>query len=102
MIAVPFILNMFANFLVGVLVAKFLGPAEYGRYAIAISIGAMLQSIGFDWMRLSATRFCSDRRGVERLRIESTIALLFAGAAVLALGAAATVRLVGVELWLSP
>lgn len=102
MIAVPFLLNMLANLLVGVLVAKFLGPAEYGRYAIAISIALMLQSIGFDWMRLSATRFCVDSRGLERSRVESAIAALFAGTSVVALGAAAIVKLVGVDLWLSP
>jgi len=37
MIAVPFILNTLASFVVGLLVAKFLGPAEYGRYAIAMA-----------------------------------------------------------------
>ena len=102
MIAVPFLLNTFANFLVGLLIAKFLGPAEYGRYAIAISIAAMLQSIGFDWTRLSAVRFGSTETGAERPRIETTIAALFAGAGGLALLAAAIVKLTGVEIWVSP
>ena len=102
MIAVPFLLNTVANFIVGLLIAKFLGPAEYGRYAIAISIAAMLQSIGFDWTRLSAVRFGSTETGAERPRIETTIAALFAGAGGLALLAAAIVKLTGVEIWVSP
>jgi O-antigen/teichoic acid export membrane protein len=102
MIAVPFILNTLANFVVGLLVAKFLGPAEYGRYAIATSIGVMLQSIGLDWLRLSASRFCSDRRVAERPEIERTIALLFVGASAIALGVAAVALIAGVDLWLSP
>ena len=57
MIAIPFILNTLASFLVGLMVAKFLGPAEYGRYAVAMAIGIVVQTLAFDWLRLSATRF---------------------------------------------
>lgn len=102
MIAIPFVLNTLANFLVGVLIAKFLGPAEYGRYAIAISIAIMLQTIAFEWMRLSAIRFCSKQERIDRPEIEATIALLFAAVGGFALLVALIVWLGGVTLWLTP
>ena len=77
MIAIPFILNTLASFLVGLLVAKFLGPAEYGRYAIAMAIGIVWQTIGFDWLRLSATRFTSAGERAERPEIAATLQALF-------------------------
>ena len=77
MIAIPFILNTLASFLVGLLVAKFLGPAEYGRYAIAMAIGIVWQTIGFDWLRLSATRFTLAGERAERPEIAATLQALF-------------------------
>ena len=77
MIAIPFILNTLASFLVGLLAAKFLGPAEYGRYALAMAIGIVWQTIGFDWLRLSATRFTSAHDRAERPHIAATLQALF-------------------------
>ena len=49
-----FALNALFNFLVGLLVAKFLGPAEFGRFAIASATAVIVNSGGFDWIRLAA------------------------------------------------
>ena len=54
-----FLLNTIFNFFLGLLVAYFLGPAEFGRFALALAIGAMTQSLVLDWIRLSALRFFS-------------------------------------------
>ena len=56
-VGIAFAANALANFLVGLLVAKFLGPTEYGRFAIAFAASVMINSAGFDWIRLSAIRF---------------------------------------------
>jgi len=90
MIALPFIFNTLINFVISLIVAKFLGPAEYGRYAIAMSIAIVLQTIGFDWLRLAATRFTSDEDRVERPEIAATLTLSFVALTALA-GAAALI-----------
>ena len=60
-VLLAFLANSATNFVIGLLVAKFLGPEEYGRFAIAFSISAVVQTALFDWLRLSATRFYSVR-----------------------------------------
>jgi O-antigen/teichoic acid export membrane protein len=73
-----FFVNTLCNFAIGLLVAKFLGPAEFGRFALAIAAGAVLQTAMFDWIRLSAVRFCSERSRVEQPELRSTLDLVFA------------------------
>jgi O-antigen/teichoic acid export membrane protein len=68
-----FLANTIANFVIGLLVAKFLGPEEYGRFALAFAIGVVIQTALFDWMRLSATRFYSTRVREAEPAIRSTL-----------------------------
>ncbi len=87
MIAIPFILNTLASFVVGLLVAKFLGPAEYGRYAIALSAGIVIQTLSFDWLRLCATRFTAPDASAADAGVAASLNLLtlgLSGAAMLA------------------
>jgi O-antigen/teichoic acid export membrane protein len=84
----PFLLNSLLNFAVNLLVAKFLGPAEYGRLGLAISLAIVLQTLLFDWLRLAATRFYSERDRLTRPQIRATLDAAFAGLASLALIAA--------------
>ncbi len=102
MIAIPFILNTLASFLVGLLVAKFLGPAEYGRYAVAMAIGIVVQTLAFDWLRLSATRFFSERQRGERPHIGATVKILFFALAGLTLVVAVLIYCSPVALPLAP
>ncbi len=60
-VLLAFLANTAANFIIGLLIAKFLGPEEYGRFAIAFSITLVVQAALFDWLRLSAQRFYSER-----------------------------------------
>lgn len=80
----PFILNSILNFVVSLLVAKFLGPAEYGRYVLALSVGIVIQTLFFDWLRLAATRFYSQRDRMERPQIRATMDAAFGVLAVFA------------------
>lgn len=72
-IVLPFICNTLMNFAIGLLLARFLGPAEYGRMALALAAGVMIQTLVFDWLRLAGTRFYSDRVRRERPELRSTL-----------------------------
>ncbi len=101
-VGLAFASNALFNFLVALLVAKFLGPAEYGRFAIAWAGAVLVNTVGFDWLRLSAVRFYSQRARAERPAVRSTLDACFAAlAGVVALGAL-TLALSGVDLPLSP
>jgi O-antigen/teichoic acid export membrane protein len=93
-----FLLNTVFNFFLGLLVAYFLGPAEFGRFALALAIGAMAQSLIFDWIRLSALRFFSGAAHVNRPELSPTLDLSLAILAVTIAVAAAGLLLSGVEL----
>ena len=99
---VPFILNSLLNFVVSLLVAKFLGPAEYGRYVLALSVGIVIQTLFFDWLRLAATRFYSERDRVERPQVRATLDAAFGVLATLAAIAAFSVWAYQVDIALSP
>lgn len=98
---VPFILNSLLNFVVGLLVAKFLGPAEYGRFVLALSVAVVLQTFVFDWLRLAATRYYSEQDRKEHPEVRSTLDLAFAALAALALLAALLVYWLRLDLPLS-
>jgi O-antigen/teichoic acid export membrane protein len=98
---VPFILNSLLNFVVSLLVAKFLGPAEYGRFVVALSLAIVLQTLLFDWLRLAATRFYSERDRRENPQIRATLDASFCVLAMLAAAAALAVWALRLDLVLS-
>lgn len=99
---VPFIANSLLNFVVSLLVAKFLGPAEYGGFVLALSMAVVVQTLLFDWLRLAATRFYSERDRVERPEIRATLDAAFAALALLAALAALAVWALRLDLALAP
>ena len=46
-VLVAFFTNTFFNFVIGLMVAKFLGPAEFGRFALALAVALVTQTIVF-------------------------------------------------------
>jgi O-antigen/teichoic acid export membrane protein len=76
-VLVAFVCNTLFNFAIGLLVAKFLGPTEYGRFALALATGMAVQAAFFDWLRLGATRFYSERIRSEDPALRSTLDLGF-------------------------
>ncbi|WP_336486534.1 lipopolysaccharide biosynthesis protein [Methylobacterium nigriterrae] len=56
-----FVLNAGLNFVLGLIIAKLLGPADFGRFALATAGAIVLNTLLFEWLRLSATRFYSGR-----------------------------------------
>ncbi len=73
-----FFLNVLFNFAVGLLVAKFLGPEEYGRFALALATAVAVQTAFLDWLRLGATRFYSERSRDEDPSLRATLDVAFA------------------------
>lgn len=73
-----FACNMVFNFVIGLVVAKFLGPEEYGRFALAHATAIAVQTAGFDWIRLGATRFYSERVRQDEPALRATLDLGFA------------------------
>lgn len=86
-----FAMNSLLNFVVSLLVAKFLGPAEFGRFTVALSASVIIQLLLFDWLRFAATRFYSQRDQIEKPQVRATLDGAFLwialGASVIALGA---------------
>ncbi len=77
-VLVAFFVNVLFNFAIGLLVAKFLGPEEYGRFALALATAMAVQAGFFDWMRLGATRFYSERMRGEDPSLRATLDVAFA------------------------
>ena len=87
-IILTFVVNAGLNFVIGLLVAKFLGPEAFGRYALAMAAAVVVNTALFEWLRLAATRFYSDRVRAEDPGVRATLEL---GYAVLALALAGLV-----------
>jgi len=77
------------NFFIGLVVAAFLGPESFGRFAVALGAGSLAQALFFGWLRLAAARFYSDTTRASRpdLRASLDTAFWMLGALSLALGA---------------
>ena len=74
-----FVINALFNFVIGLVVAKFLGPEEYGRFALALALGLVIQTAVFDWIRLSAIRFYSERTRQDEPEVRAMIRDYLAG-----------------------
>ena len=73
-----FTINAVFNLIIGLLIAKYLGPSDFGRYALAQSIGIFLNTILLDWLRHAATRFYMDndpKSGAVRATLDATLAM---------------------------
>ncbi|MGB3282044.1 MAG: lipopolysaccharide biosynthesis protein, partial [Methylovirgula sp.] len=76
-VLIAFFFNTICNFAIGLLVAKFLGPAEYGRFALAFAVAIAVQVAFFDWLRFGATRFYSERARSEYPALRATLDTAF-------------------------
>ena len=101
-VALAFAVNALGNFIIGLMVAKFLGPEGFGRFALALAVGVVIQIACFDWIRLAAARFAATRSGQigshARATLDASFATVTLAVTVLGLGA----LLGGFDLSLSP
>jgi O-antigen/teichoic acid export membrane protein len=77
-IVITFALNAGLTFALGLAVAKFLGPETFGRYAVALAVASVVNTAAFEWLRLSATRFYSDRTRRDDAGVRATLTLGYA------------------------
>ena len=78
-VLLPFVVNAGLNFVLGLLIAFFLGPAEFGRYAIGAALIVLVNTAMLDWIRLSAVRFYSLSARETQPEIRATLDVLVAG-----------------------
>lgn len=78
-VLVPFIINAGLNFVLGLLIAYFLGPAAFGLYAIGAAIVVLVNTALLDWLRVSAIRFYSLAAREKQPEIRATLDILAAG-----------------------
>ena len=91
-VILPFVINAGMNFVLGLLIALFLGPDAFGVYAIGAAILVLVNTALVDWLKLAAIRFYSLASREKQPEIRATLDLLAAGIAIvtsLALAAAA-------------
>lgn len=96
-----FFLNILFNFVIGLLIAKFLGPEEYGRFALAVATAMAVQAAFLDWIRLGATRFYSERARGEEPALRATLDVAFASVAIALSAGTGLLFLTGVHFTLS-
>lgn len=77
-VILAFLFNTLCNFAIGLIVAKFLGPAEYGRFALTLATALTIQVTLLDWIRLGAVRFYSERIRASEPAIRATLDTAFA------------------------
>lgn len=78
-VLVPFIINAGLNFVLGLLIALFLGPEAFGLYAIGAAVVVLVNTALLDWLKLSVVRFYSAQSRERDPGIRATLDLLFAG-----------------------
>jgi len=97
-VLLAFLLNTITNFFIGLVVAKFLGPEEYGRFALAFAIAVVVQTALYDWLRLSATRFYSERTRDNAPAVRATMDAGFLGVTMFLFLSTGIYALIGPEL----
>ena len=100
LVLASFLSNTAFNFLIGLFLARFLGPDQYGRFALAVAIAAGLQTAAFDWARVAAARFFAHDQSTDDPRLRRTVDMglaalmgLVGGAGLLAAATAAALPL---------
>ena len=99
-VILAFFVNTLCNFAIGLLVAKFLGPDEFGRFALAMSVGVVLQTALLDWLRFATVRFYSRRSRTETPDLRATLDLMLMLIAAFIGVAAITYQLAGPDFTL--
>jgi O-antigen/teichoic acid export membrane protein len=99
-IILTFVVNAGLNFALGLIVAKFLGPEAFGRYALALAAAVALNTLLFEWLRLSATRFYSEHARQADPGIRATLDLGYTAIVLALAGLVAAAAAAGADLGL--
>lgn len=82
-----FVLNAAINLGLGLVVAAVLGPGDYGRFAIGMTVAMVVSTGLFDWLRLSTTRYYGEQCRIAEPDLRATLDTAYLAFGVL-LGAA--------------
>ncbi|BCB20671.1 lipopolysaccharide biosynthesis protein [Bosea sp. ANAM02] len=96
-VLLPFIVNAGLNFVLGLLVALFLGPEAFGLYAIGAATVVLVNTALLDWLKLSVVRFYSLQSRESDPGVRATLDLLFAGVGLSLSALLAAAMLAGVD-----
>ena len=99
---VAFTIAAALSFASSLLAAALLGPEAFGRYAVALSVSVVINTVLFEWLRLSTTRFYSERVRQDEPRIETTLNAVYAVTSAAVVAIAAVLLVSGADLGLSP
>ncbi|MCO4053587.1 MAG: lipopolysaccharide biosynthesis protein [Bosea sp.] len=78
LLAGTFAVNSALNFVLGLLVAKFLGPEQFGLYALGAALLVLVNAAGIDWLKLSAIRFYTNGKRDSEPQVRATLDALAA------------------------
>ncbi|MDX3810404.1 lipopolysaccharide biosynthesis protein [Bosea thiooxidans] len=101
-VILPFLVNAALNFILGLLVALFLGPEAFGLYAIGAALVVLVNTVALDWLKLSAVRFYTALTRERDPGIRATLDLLFAAVALGLCALLAVALLMGFDGGLPP
>lgn len=96
-----FLVHTLVNFIIGLMVAKYLGPDQFGRFALAMAISMVAQTLCFEWIRQAAIRFYSLKASQEQPQLRATLDMSFAILSACAAAAAIAFILAGWNFSLS-
>lgn len=96
-VLLPFIVNAGLNFVLGLLVALFLGPEAFGLYAIGAAAVVLINTALLDWLKLSVVRFYSLGTRESDPGIRATLDLLFLGVTLSLCALLAAALLAGID-----
>lgn len=99
-IILTFAVNAGLNFVLALIVARYLGPDEYGRYAVAMAAALVAATLLLDWLRLSATRFYSAKTRTNEPAIRASLDAGQAAITMALVGAGLGLVVAGVDLGL--
>ncbi len=73
LLAATFAINSGLNFILGLLIARFLGPAQFGLYALGAALLVLVNAFAIDWLKLSTIRFYSKSKRESEPSIRATL-----------------------------
>lgn len=73
LLAATFAINSGLNFILGLLIAKFLGPEQFGLYALGAALLILVNAFGIDWLKLSTIRFYAQNKRASEPAIRATL-----------------------------
>lgn len=71
--AAMFAINSGLNFVLGLLVARFLGPEQFGLYALGAALMVLINAFAIDWLKLSTMRFYSQDKRANQPSVRATL-----------------------------